>query len=177
MALLENTAPQPVFCPNWNDLSILPHDGLMSESHDHCLIVFVFTGPDKGDLEPVESCECIYTHTHLSPNTLPAVSVETPHLCVRWHPVIMCWQGVLCVGTAGKQTPLCYPSTVSSARAIMLFNLGSAYCLRSEYEKARKCLHQVRFILAGTRPHTHSYSTYLSLETIQMCYYPKHDCV
>ncbi|CAB1334729.1 unnamed protein product [Coregonus sp. 'balchen'] len=43
---------------------------------------------------------------------------------------------------AGKQTPLCYPSTVSSARAIMLFNLGSAYCLRSEYEKARKCLHQ-----------------------------------
>ncbi|XP_036794180.1 CCR4-NOT transcription complex subunit 10 isoform X6 [Oncorhynchus mykiss] len=55
-------------------------------------------GPDKGDLEPVES--------------------------------------------SGKQTPLCYPSTVSSARAIMLFNLGSAYCLRSEYEKARKCLHQ-----------------------------------
>uniref|UniRef100_A0A4W5NCP0 CCR4-NOT transcription complex subunit 10 n=1 Tax=Hucho hucho TaxID=62062 RepID=A0A4W5NCP0_9TELE len=43
---------------------------------------------------------------------------------------------------AGKQTPLCYPSTVSSARAMMLFNLGSAYCLRSEYEKARKCLHQ-----------------------------------
>jgi hypothetical protein len=26
----------------------------------------------------------------------------------------------------------------------MLFNLGSAYCLRSEYDKARKCLHQVR---------------------------------
>uniref|UniRef100_A0AAR2KMB1 CCR4-NOT transcription complex subunit 10 n=1 Tax=Pygocentrus nattereri TaxID=42514 RepID=A0AAR2KMB1_PYGNA len=44
--------------------------------------------------------------------------------------------------TSGKQTPLCYPSTVSSARAMMLFNLGSAYCLRSEYEKARKCLHQ-----------------------------------
>ncbi|KAJ8004857.1 hypothetical protein DPEC_G00140660 [Dallia pectoralis] len=46
------------------------------------------------------------------------------------------------VESSGKQTPLCYPSTVSSARAIMLFNLGSAYCLRSEYEKARKCLHQ-----------------------------------
>ncbi|KTG35130.1 hypothetical protein cypCar_00004683 [Cyprinus carpio] len=43
---------------------------------------------------------------------------------------------------AGKQTPLCYPSSVSSARSTMLFNLGSAYCLRSEYEKARKCLHQ-----------------------------------
>uniref|UniRef100_A0A8C1T501 CCR4-NOT transcription complex subunit 10 n=1 Tax=Cyprinus carpio TaxID=7962 RepID=A0A8C1T501_CYPCA len=46
------------------------------------------------------------------------------------------------VESSGKQTPLCYPSSVSSARATMLFNLGSAYCLRSEYEKARKCLHQ-----------------------------------
>lgn len=36
-----------------------------------------------------------------------------------------------------------YPSSVTSARAMMLFNLGSAYCLRSEYEKARKCLNQV----------------------------------
>uniref|UniRef100_H3D287 CCR4-NOT transcription complex subunit 10 n=1 Tax=Tetraodon nigroviridis TaxID=99883 RepID=H3D287_TETNG len=42
----------------------------------------------------------------------------------------------------GKQTPMFYPSSVTSARAMMLFNLGSAYCLRSEYEKARKCLHQ-----------------------------------
>ncbi|XP_047455221.1 CCR4-NOT transcription complex subunit 10 isoform X3 [Mugil cephalus] len=41
-----------------------------------------------------------------------------------------------------KQTPLCYPSSVTSARAMILFNLGSAYCLRSEYDKARKCLHQ-----------------------------------
>uniref|UniRef100_A0A3Q1DH80 CCR4-NOT transcription complex subunit 10 n=1 Tax=Amphiprion ocellaris TaxID=80972 RepID=A0A3Q1DH80_AMPOC len=46
------------------------------------------------------------------------------------------------VESSGKQTPLCYPSSVTSARAMMLFNLGSAYCLRSEYEKARKCLHQ-----------------------------------
>uniref|UniRef100_A0A3Q3NCD0 CCR4-NOT transcription complex subunit 10 n=1 Tax=Labrus bergylta TaxID=56723 RepID=A0A3Q3NCD0_9LABR len=46
------------------------------------------------------------------------------------------------VESPGKQTPLCYPSSVTSARAMMLFNLGSAYCLRSEYEKARKCLHQ-----------------------------------
>ncbi|XP_027728118.1 CCR4-NOT transcription complex subunit 10 isoform X3 [Vombatus ursinus] len=43
---------------------------------------------------------------------------------------------------AGKQTPQCYPSSVTSARTMMLFNLGSAYCLRSEYDKARKCLHQ-----------------------------------
>ncbi|KAG7235206.1 hypothetical protein INR49_003087, partial [Caranx melampygus] len=48
----------------------------------------------------------------------------------------------VCVCVAGKQTPLCYPSSVTSARAMMLFNLGSAYCLRSEYDKARKCLHQ-----------------------------------
>ncbi|XP_066546693.1 CCR4-NOT transcription complex subunit 10 isoform X2 [Amia ocellicauda] len=46
------------------------------------------------------------------------------------------------VESSGKQTPLCYPNSVNSARAMMLFNLGSAYCLRSEYEKARKCLHQ-----------------------------------
>ncbi|KAM3614225.1 uncharacterized protein V6R79_011436 [Siganus canaliculatus] len=44
--------------------------------------------------------------------------------------------------SSGKQTPMCYPSSVSSARAMMLFNLGSAYCLRSEYDKARKCLNQ-----------------------------------
>ncbi|XP_020655140.3 CCR4-NOT transcription complex subunit 10 [Pogona vitticeps] len=43
---------------------------------------------------------------------------------------------------SGKQTPQCYPSSVTSARTMMLFNLGSAYCLRSEYDKARKCLHQ-----------------------------------
>lgn len=45
-------------------------------------------------------------------------------------------------GESWRQTPLCYPGSVASARAMMLFNLGSAYCLRSEYDKARKCLHQ-----------------------------------
>lgn len=34
----------------------------------------------------------------------------------------------------------------------MLFNLGSAYCLRSEYDKARKCLHQVRLERAVPNP-------------------------
>uniref|UniRef100_A0AAQ4NNG3 CCR4-NOT transcription complex subunit 10 n=1 Tax=Gasterosteus aculeatus aculeatus TaxID=481459 RepID=A0AAQ4NNG3_GASAC len=52
------------------------------------------------------------------------------------------------VESSGKQTPLCYPSSVTSARAMMLFNLGSAYCLRSEYEKARKCLPQVTMTTA-----------------------------
>ncbi|CAL1612207.1 unnamed protein product [Knipowitschia caucasica] len=45
-------------------------------------------------------------------------------------------------GESWKHTPQSYPSSVACARAMMLFNLGSAYCLRSEYEKARKCLHQ-----------------------------------
>ncbi|XP_067837848.1 CCR4-NOT transcription complex subunit 10 isoform X2 [Heptranchias perlo] len=44
--------------------------------------------------------------------------------------------------SSGKQILQCYPNSVTSARAMMLFNLGSAYCLRSEYDKARKCLHQ-----------------------------------
>uniref|UniRef100_A0A8C5NVH9 CCR4-NOT transcription complex subunit 10 n=1 Tax=Jaculus jaculus TaxID=51337 RepID=A0A8C5NVH9_JACJA len=44
--------------------------------------------------------------------------------------------------SSGKRAPQCYPSSVSSARTVMLFNLGSAHCLRSEYDKARKCLHQ-----------------------------------
>ncbi|XP_074695588.1 CCR4-NOT transcription complex subunit 10 isoform X4 [Strix aluco] len=49
--------------------------------------------------------------------------------------------------SSGKQTPQCYPSSVTSARTMMLFNLGSAYCLRSEYEKARKCLHQAASLI------------------------------
>ncbi|MFT7811723.1 CCR4-NOT transcription complex subunit 10-like [Arapaima gigas] len=58
-------------------------------------------------------------------------------------------QRLLCylLAHSGKQTPLCYPSTLNSARAMMLFNLGSAYCLRSEYDKARKCLHQAASIV------------------------------
>ncbi|KAI4811737.1 hypothetical protein KUCAC02_014613 [Chaenocephalus aceratus] len=34
---------------------------------------------------------------------------------------------------------------------MMLFNLGSAYCLRSEYEKARKCLHQLKSMCSTHR--------------------------
>lgn len=51
-------------------------------------------------------------------------------------------QGLCSCSPAGKRAPQCYPSSVNSARTVMLFNLGSAYCLRSEYDKARKCLHQ-----------------------------------
>lgn len=54
--------------------------------------------------------------------------------------IVFCF---VCLCKSGKQTPMFYPSSVTSARAMMLFNLGSAYCLRSEYEKARKCLNQV----------------------------------
>ncbi|KAM4658571.1 CCR4-NOT transcription complex subunit 10 isoform 4-T4 [Amazona ochrocephala] len=49
--------------------------------------------------------------------------------------------------SSGKQTPQCYPSSITSARTMMLFNLGSAYCLRSEYDKARKCLHQAASLI------------------------------
>uniref|UniRef100_A0A0K8S1P1 CCR4-NOT transcription complex subunit 10 n=1 Tax=Crotalus horridus TaxID=35024 RepID=A0A0K8S1P1_CROHD len=49
--------------------------------------------------------------------------------------------------SSGKQIPQCYPSSVTSARTMMLFNLGSAYCLRSEYDKARKCLHQAASLI------------------------------
>ncbi|MED6255140.1 CCR4-NOT transcription complex subunit 10 [Ataeniobius toweri] len=48
---------------------------------------------------------------------------------------------------SAKKIPLCYPSSVTTARAMMLFNLGSAYCLRSEYDKARKCLHQAASVM------------------------------
>uniref|UniRef100_A0A3B3VP56 CCR4-NOT transcription complex subunit 10 n=1 Tax=Poecilia latipinna TaxID=48699 RepID=A0A3B3VP56_9TELE len=51
-------------------------------------------------------------------------------------------QGDEPIEPSAKKTPLFYPSSVAAAQAMMLFNLGSAYCLRSEYDKARKCLHQ-----------------------------------
>lgn len=60
--------------------------------------------------------------------------------------------------SSGKRAPQCYPSSVNSARTVMLFNLGSAYCLRSEYDKARKCLHQAASMihLEGGAPGGHS---------------------
>ena len=67
--------------------------------------------------------------------------------CLR-APALPLHAGLL-FSPAGKRAPQCYPSSVSSARTVMLFNLGSAYCLRSEYDKARKCLHQVRPGRAG----------------------------
>lgn len=70
----------------------------------------------------------------------------------------------VCVIVAGKQTPLCYPSSVTSARAMMLFNLGSAYCLRSEYDKARKCLHQVTMATAASLQQV--------LEVSEVVYFP-----
>ena len=36
-----------------------------------------------------------------------------------------------------------YPASIQTAKATMLFNLASAHALRSEWDKARKCLHQV----------------------------------
>ncbi|EHB15389.1 CCR4-NOT transcription complex subunit 10 [Heterocephalus glaber] len=44
--------------------------------------------------------------------------------------------------SSGKRAPQCYPSSITSPRTVILFNLPSAYCLWSEYNKAQKCLHQ-----------------------------------
>ncbi|XP_058244961.1 CCR4-NOT transcription complex subunit 10 isoform X4 [Hemibagrus wyckioides] len=70
------------------------------------------------------------------------------------------------VESSGKQTPQCYPSSLSSARAMMLFNLGSAYCLRSEYEKARKCLHQAASMVSAKEipPEAILLAVYLELQ-------------
>ncbi|KAM9488075.1 CCR4-NOT transcription complex subunit 10 isoform 3-T3 [Clarias gariepinus] len=70
------------------------------------------------------------------------------------------------VESSGKQTPLCYPSSLGSARAMMLFNLGSAYCLRSEYEKARKCLHQAASMVSAKEipPEAILLAVYLELQ-------------
>ncbi|XP_068179943.1 CCR4-NOT transcription complex subunit 10 isoform X3 [Antennarius striatus] len=65
-----------------------------------------------------------------------------------------------------KQTPMCYPSSVTSARTMMLFNLGNAYCLRSEYDKARKCLHQAASMVntKDTPPEAILLGVYLELQ-------------
>ncbi|XP_077454328.1 CCR4-NOT transcription complex subunit 10 isoform X4 [Stigmatopora argus] len=105
--------------------------------------------------------------THLNPENVIDVSIgmltseqdpgrtafkgEPLRITTRWccakgnvnKTVIGSEKGEEPVESSNKQTPLCYPSSVTSARAMMLFNLGSAYCLRSEYDKARKCLQQV----------------------------------
>uniref|UniRef100_A0A3B3DW01 CCR4-NOT transcription complex subunit 10 n=1 Tax=Oryzias melastigma TaxID=30732 RepID=A0A3B3DW01_ORYME len=79
--------------------------------------------------------------SHLNPENVSDVSVGV----VSSDPD----QGQWPVEPSGKKTPLCYPSSVAAARSIMLFNLGSAYCLRSEYDKARKCLNQAVSITNG----------------------------
>ncbi|XP_077982183.1 CCR4-NOT transcription complex subunit 10-like [Glandiceps talaboti] len=40
-----------------------------------------------------------------------------------------------------------FPASIQLARATLLFNLASAHCLRSEYEKARRCLHQACMLI------------------------------
>lgn len=96
--------------------------------HDVFCGFFFFAGSDKGENEAMESCK--YQPQEL---TWPVWNRSLRRKKKRIFFLI----------AAGKQTPQCYPSSVTSARTMMLFNLGSAYCLRSEYDKARKCLHQV----------------------------------
>ncbi|XP_024136956.1 CCR4-NOT transcription complex subunit 10 isoform X1 [Oryzias melastigma] len=83
--------------------------------------------------------------SHLNPENVSDVSVGV----VSSDPDQGAERGEEPVEPSGKKTPLCYPSSVAAARSIMLFNLGSAYCLRSEYDKARKCLNQAVSITNG----------------------------
>ncbi|XP_075896822.1 CCR4-NOT transcription complex subunit 10 isoform X1 [Nelusetta ayraudi] len=76
--------------------------------------------------------------THLSPENVSDVSMAKLTSEQEQGPD----KGDEPIESSGKQVPMCYPSSVASARSMMLFNLGSAYCLRSEYDKARRCLHQ-----------------------------------
>uniref|UniRef100_A0A8C3GNG1 CCR4-NOT transcription complex subunit 10 n=1 Tax=Cairina moschata TaxID=8855 RepID=A0A8C3GNG1_CAIMO len=87
---------------------------------------------------------------------------------------------------AGKQTPQCYPSSVTSARTMMLFNLGSAYCLRSEYDKARKCLHQAASLIHPKEipPEAILLAVYLELQNVYLFWLAipavkpvKHTCI
>ncbi|KAG8572877.1 hypothetical protein GDO81_012197 [Engystomops pustulosus] len=73
--------------------------------------------------------------------------------------------------SVGKQMPQCYPSSVTSARTMMLFNLGSAYCLRSEYDKARKCLHQAASMIHPKEipPEAILLAVYLELQNGKNC--------
>lgn len=98
-------------------------------------VAFFFVGSDKGENEAMESCKYQPPHSAEYRNLfgLFGIKVQEKKTAVFLVSLI----------AAGKQTPQCYPSSVTSARTMMLFNLGSAYCLRSEYDKARKCLHQV----------------------------------
>lgn len=40
-----------------------------------------------------------------------------------------------------------FPQSLNEARASFLVNLAGVYSLRSEFDKARKCLQQVRTII------------------------------
>uniref|UniRef100_H2LEU0 CCR4-NOT transcription complex subunit 10 n=1 Tax=Oryzias latipes TaxID=8090 RepID=H2LEU0_ORYLA len=83
--------------------------------------------------------------SHLNPENVSDVSVGV----VSSDPDQGPERGEEPVEPSGKKTPLCYPGSVAAARSIMLFNLGSAYCLRSEYDKARNCLNQAVSITNG----------------------------
>lgn len=47
------------------------------------------------------------------------------------------------IAALSEPSVLQFPSSVAGARAVMLFNLASIYCLQREVEKARKVLQQV----------------------------------
>ncbi|XP_070575337.1 CCR4-NOT transcription complex subunit 10-like [Ptychodera flava] len=57
-------------------------------------------------------------------------------------------------GSDMSETPVVvtryFPSSIQYAKATLLFNLASAHCLRSESEKARRCLHQACLLIPAS---------------------------
>ena len=56
-----------------------------------------------------------------------------------------------------------FPSSVAGARAVMLFNLASAYCLQKEVEKARKVLQQTATLFGEIPSQVVLLSAYIEL--------------
>ncbi|XP_066289974.1 CCR4-NOT transcription complex subunit 10-like isoform X2 [Branchiostoma lanceolatum] len=60
-----------------------------------------------------------------------------------------------------------YPHSLQSAKATLMFNLASAHCLRSEFEKAKKCLHQAASLIPPNEipPQAIMLGVYLELQS------------
>ncbi|KAI8504800.1 CCR4-NOT transcription complex subunit 10 [Branchiostoma belcheri] len=60
-----------------------------------------------------------------------------------------------------------YPHSLQSAKSTLMFNLASAHCLRSEFEKAKKCLHQAASLIPANEipPQAIMLGVYLELQS------------
>lgn len=65
------------------------------------------------------------------------------------------------------QTGETFPKTLNDARSMMLLNLASVYCIRSEYEKCKQILHQIASMVelpSMTKSHAVLLSVYCDLQ-------------